>query len=566
MTDPLLGATLGQFKIISELGHGGMASVYRAVQQSLNRTVALKVMAHHLARDPSFLARFEREARIAAQLMHPNILPVIEYGEDAGIFYIATAYIAGGTLEQRTRQPMTPTDTVRLVGQTADGLGFAHEKGVVHRDIKPSNILLGEHDWVVLGDFGIARLTEGDDRITSTGVTIGTAAYMSPEQAEGRSDLDGRSDLYSLGIMAYQLLTGRLPFDGPTPYAIIYKQIHESVPSLRTIQPGLPASFDAVLQKALAKRPEDRFRTANEFKHALEQCLLSDQTRVRAPDPEPSVPVVDSSARPSIARRPTNSSPAVAQLKKVFAHERRGNFDDRVIMGGIDRFLQQTLALLSAGLRAEQRELIEMFNFPSYTSTPRSERAQWLENVERWLTEEFPALPGMSGLVAPLPQRSFSAPPPFAINIDWTYLVRVETRRGEFVIKIDPSLAPNTANNFIGLCRAGFYDGLTFHRVEDWLVQGGDPTGTGSGGPGYTFDDEPVRGPYTPGVVAMANAGPNTNGSQFFILKTHVPIQPTYNLFGRVGQGQDTVDQIQVGDVMTRVSVRQLSPSSEMPF
>jgi serine/threonine protein kinase len=275
MADLPSGTVLGQFRIDSKIGDGGMATVYKATQPSLHRTVAVKVMTASLAHDPTFVARFRREANTVAQLMHPNIVPVYDYGEDGRTLYIAMGFVPGGSLAERMEKPMDLATIVRIVGQVADALDYAHQKGVVHRDIKPANILLGEGDWAVLSDFGIARMLEGQQRLTQRGMGIGTPEYMSPEQ--GTSDnLDGRSDIYSLGIVLYELLTGEVPFDAETPYAILYKHVHDPLPLPSKKRPEIPAALENVVIRATAKQPEDRYQTAGQFKEALAAAMPTD--------------------------------------------------------------------------------------------------------------------------------------------------------------------------------------------------------------------------------------------------------------------------------------------------
>jgi tetratricopeptide (TPR) repeat protein len=269
----LIGRTLdGKYRIVGEIGQGGMASVFKAYQPALDRYVAIKVLPAQHALAPGFSERFVREARAVAQLNHPNILSVIDFGQDEGLSYIVMKYVAGGTLKDRLGQPMKLAETVRIVGQIAAALDHAHGRGVLHRDVKPSNVLLDEGDWVQLADFGLAKMLVGDEGLTATGVGIGTPSYMSPEQGQGLP-VDQRADIYSLGVVLYEMVTGRLPYSAETPMAIVIKHIYEPLPLPRQLNPALPEAVERVILKAMAKASTDRYASAGELARALEQAV-----------------------------------------------------------------------------------------------------------------------------------------------------------------------------------------------------------------------------------------------------------------------------------------------------
>ncbi len=291
--EPLIGRTLGQYQIVEDIGRGGMATVYRASQPTLHRFVAIKVLPPVLSMDEQFLARFRREAMVVANLAHPNILPVYDFGNFDGYVAIVMMYVAGGTLRQKMLQPIDFRLANRIATQIAEGLDYAHRRGVIHRDIKPNNILMAQHDWAVLSDFGIAHLANRET-LSNSGVGIGTAEYMSPEQALG-DPVDARTDIYSLGVVLYELLCGRVPFHGQSPIATLHQHIYEPLPAL-TLQPGVPALYQMIVAKALAKSPADRFQTASELRTALEAAAhpsvmfsVADTLppRSRQPKPEP---------------------------------------------------------------------------------------------------------------------------------------------------------------------------------------------------------------------------------------------------------------------------------------
>ena len=251
-SDDLIGARLGQYEIKSVLGRGGMAMVYLARQTSMDRDVAIKVMARELADDEQFVARFEHEAQVIARLQHPHILPVIDFGRENKQIYIVMRLVRGGSLDDRLRGGPLPLKLAsRMLGQIASALTFAHEQGVIHRDLKPNNVLLDERDNAYLTDFGIAKMLAGTSKLTATGNVLGTPAYMAPEQWRGDA-VDARTDIYSLGVVLYEMVCGCLPFSGETPFTLMYKHFNDAPPPQTTIMPDLPKSIEAVFLRALS--------------------------------------------------------------------------------------------------------------------------------------------------------------------------------------------------------------------------------------------------------------------------------------------------------------------------
>lgn len=271
--EDLTGRQLGPYQIIGPLGEGGMAAVYRAYQPSMERMIALKLLPRHYASDPEFSGRFQREARVIASLQHPHILPVFDFGQSDGYTYLAMPFVEGGTLSDllRTRRLSLP-EIGRIMNQVGDALDYAHAQGLVHRDIKPSNVLLDRRNNCLLADFGLARLVEGAGTLTESGAMVGTPAYMSPEQGLGEK-VDSRSDIYSLGVVLYQMVTGRPPFQAETPMAIMIKHIHDPLLPPRHYNPAVPEAVQQVILKALAKKPAARYRTAGDFVRALNQAI-----------------------------------------------------------------------------------------------------------------------------------------------------------------------------------------------------------------------------------------------------------------------------------------------------
>ena len=276
MTDPLLDrlvvAVGTQYLVEAEIGRGGMAVVYRATDIRLHRKVAIKVLPPELAFNADVRERFLREAQMAAGLAHPSIVPIYTVDEREGIVYFVMALVDGESLAERlTREPRLPIeDARRILAGVADALAYAHSRGVVHRDVKPDNIMLETSTGrAVVTDFGIARAAQGDTRLTVTGVAIGTPAYMSPEQALGERELDGRSDIYSLGVIGFQLLAGETPFKASNTPAMLVKHVSESPRPLAMLRPDVPAPLASAIARALAKKPEDRWPDATAFREAL---------------------------------------------------------------------------------------------------------------------------------------------------------------------------------------------------------------------------------------------------------------------------------------------------------
>ena len=262
------GAEVGPFRIAGVLGKGGMATVYRAEDARLERTVALKVLPPEFLYDGTFARRFAQEARVVAKLEHPNIVPIYATGIDDGIPWMSMRLLAGGNLGALLEhRRLDPADAVRILRSVADALDYAHARGVVHRDVKPTNILLDDADRVCLGDFGLAQMLEGEQGVTRTGTLIGTPHYMAPEQALGQT-ADHRCDVYSLGIVAYEMFVGRPPFTGDSPMAVLLKHVNQPIPP-----PSDNCVSRAVLetmQKAVAKVPAERWSSAGAFVSALE--------------------------------------------------------------------------------------------------------------------------------------------------------------------------------------------------------------------------------------------------------------------------------------------------------
>jgi serine/threonine protein kinase len=275
VADDLMGQTLGQYQIIARLGRGGMADVYKAYQPSLDRDVAIKVLLPHVAANEGFSTRFQREARAAAALRHPNIVQVFDFGEEDGIHYMVMEHVCGENLKTHVRnigapgKQMALDDVLRIITQVGNALHYAHEQGLVHRDVKPANAMLTPTGEVILTDFGLAKIIEGT-QFTSSNI-VGTPAYMAPEQIQDSASVDRRTDVYALGVMLYEIATRRVPFEADTPAAVIVKHLQESPPDPRQIRSDLPDFLVRIIEKAMAKEPEQRYQTVQEMLDALEK-------------------------------------------------------------------------------------------------------------------------------------------------------------------------------------------------------------------------------------------------------------------------------------------------------
>jgi serine/threonine protein kinase/ligand-binding sensor domain-containing protein len=324
--NPYIGKTLGNYRLVEQIGQGGMATVFKAYQPSMDRYVAVKILPSHFTQDVTFVARFTQEARVLARLEHPHILPVYDYGEQEGITYLVMRYIEAGTLHDLIAQRGTLSlrEIARLMGQVGRALGYAHDQGVIHRDIKPSNVLIDPQGNTFLTDFGIAKIVAGTANFTGTGAVIGTPAYMAPEQGLGKP-LDARCDIYALGVMLYEMVTGQVPFDAETPLAVMMKHVYDPLPLPRFFRPDIPEVIERVILKALAKLPEDRFQTALEMVETLERAVDGLPTEVVLPPipggptaviptPPPSPPA-EAPAVPAPVPTPAPPSPPLPALE-----------------------------------------------------------------------------------------------------------------------------------------------------------------------------------------------------------------------------------------------------------
>ncbi|MDX2139787.1 MAG: serine/threonine-protein kinase [Chloroflexota bacterium] len=282
MATSLIGQTLGKTQIVGLLGRGGMATVYKGYQADIDRHVAVKVLPPQPEQDKAFIERFKLEARTIARLQHPHILPLYDYGDENGVLYLVTAFATGGSLDDIIKKErLSLTQIERILRQVTTALDYAHRQGIIHRDIKPGNILLDNEGNALLADFGIVKLLTGANttsgNLTNASSVVGTPAYMAPEQANGLP-VDGRTDIYALGVVTYEMLTGRQPFSAETPLQLLIKHLTEPPPHLSAMIADTPPALDLVLQRALAKSADDRYQTAAGFADAFAQAISNADT------------------------------------------------------------------------------------------------------------------------------------------------------------------------------------------------------------------------------------------------------------------------------------------------
>lgn len=308
----LVGKSLGQFRIVERIGAGGMAAVFKAYQPTLDRYVAIKVLPAHYAQDPVFVKRFVQEARSVAKLAHPNIVQVHDFGEENNITYIVMEYVDGGTLKDRLKRALPVPEAVDFIIQAAEGLDCAHRNGIIHRDVKPANMLLRKDGHLLLSDFGIAKILERTTNLTRVGTGIGTPQYMSPEQGMGQA-VDRRSDIYSLGIVLFHCLTGRVPFTADSPLTITVKHLHDPLPVDKLVAENVPNPIVQVVLKMTAKQPHERYQSADVLIDALTSALAASNLSIPRPwrsAISSGLPLPEAPGAPSAALPNTYGSPS----------------------------------------------------------------------------------------------------------------------------------------------------------------------------------------------------------------------------------------------------------------
>lgn len=319
------GQSLGPYRIVSRLGHGGMATVYKGYHARLDRHVAIKVIHQAFVQDVGSIARFEREAQIVARLDHAHIVPIYDFAEHEGQPYLVMKHIDGLTLKALLSQgPLTLDSIVSLMSAVASALDYAHSQGVLHRDIKPSNILIDREGVPYVTDFGLARIAHAAESTLSENMLLGTPQYISPEQAMGNRDLTPQSDLYSLAIVLYELVVGRVPFTADTPYAIVHEQIYSPLPPPRELNPNISPAVEAVLIKGLSKNPADRYPSATAMVEAFREAVADvDPDTMRLPLAPAQAPA--RKPAPAVAVAPAQAIPASAPVSNRIEKPKRSS-------------------------------------------------------------------------------------------------------------------------------------------------------------------------------------------------------------------------------------------------
>jgi serine/threonine protein kinase len=533
------GASFGHYQLQDELGRGGMGQVFRAYDTATNRVVALKLLPPHLAEDHKYQERFRREARTAASLNDPHVVPIHNYGEIDGHLYVDMRLIEGRDLHQYIAESggrLSAAAAVAVIDQVAGALASAHNAGLVHRDIKPSNILVTKaRDFVYLIDFGLAQAA-GDASLTNTGHTMGTMAYIAPERLSGTTDQ--RSDVYSLACVLYECLTGRRPYRGETMEAQISGHLKTPPPRPSAAASDIPPAFDEVIARGMAKDPQLRYQTTIEFADAAKGAITGPITIPESLPP------------------PDFVAPRASSKRLVWG----------IIAGSV-------ISLTAVGAL--------VFTLVTHTSHPTKSAAPQHMPVRTRPPKptdsngtNAPAMPSFTpqdsvGANCQYPattdpaSKAVKPPRSGKVSTDPAEIsASITTNQGDIGLTLANAEAPCTVNSFTSLAQQGFFDQTQCSRLTTSatlaVLQCGATGGDGTGGPGYRFADEYPIDQFQPndpqarevvayprGTVAMANAGPNTNGSQFMLVYDDSELPPEYTVFGTIDDaGLATLDKI----------------------
>ncbi|GFG64467.1 hypothetical protein MKUB_19570 [Mycobacterium kubicae] len=545
MTGSESETTFGRYRLLGLLGRGGMGQVFRAYDTETDRVVAIKVLPPHLVEDREFEHRFRREARTAAALNDPHIVPIHSFGEIDGRLYVDMRLIEGrdlGAFIAENGGRLDPATAVAIVEQVAGALDSAHQVGLVHRDVKPSNILVANaRNFVYLIDFGIARATT-DTAITTTGHTMGTLAYMAPERFRGNTD--PRADVYSLACVLYECLTGRRPYPGDSLEEQISAHLNNPPPRPSTTTAGIPPAFDEVIARGMAKDPQLRYQSVHELAEAARAALTN--TALPNPHaPSPPAPAPPHASNWSIWVGVAAAAALILVVAVVAVYVLRDH-----------KTSNNTASPAPSSARV--------------TDVPGTAQAE----------PKVPALPAFSppanvGANCQYPPSTDAAARPVKpprtgrVPTDPAEVgVTMTTNQGAIGLQLANNKAPCTVNSFVSLAQQGFFDDTGCHRLTAAqtlsVLQCGDPKGDGTGGPGYEFANEyptnqfaardraltqPML--YPRGTIAMANAGPDTNGSQFFLVYDDSELPPQYTVFGTMDEaGTAVVEKIAKGGIV----------------
>jgi serine/threonine protein kinase len=568
--------SFGHYQLQDVLGRGGMGQVFRAYDASTDRVIALKVLPPHLAEDPEFQERFRREARVAASLNDPHVVPIHGYGAIDGQLYVDMRLIEGRDLEQYIAENggrLSPQRAVAVIEQVAAALDSAHNVGLIHRDVKPSNILVTTaRDFVYLIDFGIAR-TAADTALTHTGHTMGTMAYMAPERFRGTTD--HRADVYSLACVLYECLTGRRPYPGDSFEEQVNGHLNAVPPRPSAAAPDVPAALDAVVAKGMAKDVERRYQTAialaDDAKAALVGTSQVAALELPAVVPAPAGP--PPSASPPATPPPSATPPATPPPNGPDPRlQQRQPQSRRLILGmvGASILALAAVAALVIALVSHSNGPAKNTAAPGPTSRSRPPRSS-TSAVAQPTVPPLPVFAPPTDLGANCQYPPSADPATKPVNpprsgkvstVPAQISATISTNFGDMPIHLANGESPCAVNSFISLAQQQFFNntecGRMINAPEGGSVLCGGPDNEGTGGPGYEFADEyptnqyPAGDPalratvlYPRGTIAMATSGPNTNGSQFFIVYRDAEVEPQCTVFGSVDQaGMAALDKI----------------------
>ena len=552
--------TFGRYQLLDLIGRGASGKVYRADDTVADQVVAVKVLAPELGEDPEFLEQFRRDVPAAAGLNNRHVVPIHNFGQIGGQLYVDMQLIDGCNLGRAIRNEggrILPARAVAIIAQLAAALESAHRVGLVHRDVKPSNILIAPGDFVYLTDFGLAR-SPTDTAKASMGHIPG--AYTAPERFSGAGD--SRADVYSLACVLHKCLTGQQPYPGDTFEEQRAGHLTAPPPRPSTSSPGIPPTFNAVIAAGMAKSPQARYQTATQLAEAARAAL--DNRFIPPPSPPPPPPGSPATPRPRMVQ--PGPSPQSGDRGHALA-----------IVGGLAAVLAAlfgVIALVIITATTSDRGATERSSAaPTSTATTTTTTSAPVARPAVPKLPPFvpspavganclypPSADAASNAVTP-PRTGKVATTPAPVDVD------IVTNRGKIGLQLANSESPCTVHSFVSLARQKFFDDTQCHRLTTSpglsVLQCGDPKGDGTGGPGYQFADEYPANQYPPGdpalkkpviyprgTLAMANAGPSTNGSQFFMVYRDSLLPPAYTVFGTIDTtGLAVVDKIAAAGV-----------------
>jgi eukaryotic-like serine/threonine-protein kinase len=561
--------TFGRYQLLDLIGRGTTGRVFRANDTVTNQVVALKVVASELGENLEFLDQFRRDVPAAAGLNNQHVVPIHNYGEIDGRLYVDMRLIEGSNLGRLIRNEggrILPARAVTIIEQVAAGLDSAHRAGLVHRDVKPSNILIAPRDFAYLTDFGMAR-----SAAEIAGASMGhvPGAYMAPERFSGAGD--PRADIYSLACVLHKCLTGQQPYPGDTFEEQSAGHLTAPPPRPSMSSPGIAPAFNAVIAAGMAKSPQARYQTASQLAEAARAAL---ENRF---SPPPS-PVPSAGSQPAPGYR-TAAPPPLGQPDQPAESESRGH--TLVLVGGLAAAMVAlfgviALVIISATTSDRGGTATSSAAPTSTSATTSSTTATTSVTVKPSAGPQLPPFVPSAGVGADCeypPSTDFASKPVTPprtgeVATDPARVgVNIVTDRGKIGLQLANNESPCTVHSFVSLVQQKFFDDTQCHRLTTSpglsVLQCGDARGDGTGGPGYQFADEYPADQYPPGdpalkkpvvyprgTLAMANAGPNTNGSQFFMVYRNSQLPPAYTVFGTIdATGLATLDKIAAAGV-----------------